>query len=132
MDSSKSIENYFDALGAIFDCLKKHEIETIFMTPNMMNTYVSSRTSTAFVETAKLTAEMQNSGIMDDYIECARKTCREKKILVCDCYKKWKAMHDAGVETTSLLSNHINHPTRELHGLFASSLFNMLMWEDIK
>ena len=35
----------------------------------------------------------------------------------------------AGVDTTALLSNHINHPTREMHDLFAISLLETIFEE---
>ena len=124
------LDTYTGALKEIFLKLKDKGIETIFMTPNMMNTYLSPLTEPeGIIETAKATAVTQNDGVMDTYMEAARKLCAEEGILVCDCYKKWKAMFEAGVDTTKLLSNHINHPTREMHALFAESLFERIMFE---
>ena len=36
-------------------------------------------------------------------------------------------MNELGVDTTELLSNYINHPKREMHWLFASSLVDAMM-----
>ena len=36
------------------------------------------------------------------------------------------AMFDGGVDITDLLSNYLNHPTRELHWLFAYSLVHTM------
>ena len=44
-------------------------------------------------------------------------------IPVCDCYAEWKRMAAEGQDTTAMLCNHINHPTREMHKLFADMLF---------
>lgn len=126
------INAYANALRGILGRLKEHKLETIFLTPNMMNTYVSPQLSEKlFIEIAKKSAELQNDGTMDAYMDCAREICAEEKVPVCDCYKKWKMLNKAGVDTTALLCNHINHPNREMHNLFASSLFDMLMFGKI-
>ena len=46
-------------------------------------------------------------------------------IPVCDCYAKWKELAKTQ-DTTMLLANRINHPTKEMHELFAQSLFEMI------
>jgi hypothetical protein len=51
---------------------------------------------------------------------------REMGIPVCDCYAKWKALSQTQ-DTTMLLANYINHPTKEMHELFAQSLYDMIM-----
>ena len=38
-----------------------------------------------------------------------------------------KLMEANGVDTTELMSNFINHPTREMHNLFAFSLVETMM-----
>lgn len=129
---AEKLNDYVSSLEEIFHKLKGKGIETVFMTPNMMNTYLSPLTEPeGIIETAKFTAEIQNSGVMDAYMNAARKLCAEEGILVCDCYRKWKLMYEAGVNTTKLLSNNINHPTREMHALFAVSLFETIMFEKI-
>ena len=60
-------------------------------------------------------------------MEAARCVCRECGVVLCDCYKKWKLLEQSGVDTTALLSNHINHPTREMSWLFAVSLFETIL-----
>jgi lysophospholipase L1-like esterase len=125
------LDNYVNALQNILRSLKSRGVETVFMTPNMMNTYVSPLTfPDSALKIAGQTAEIQNSGVMDAYMEAARKLCAEEEIPVCDCYSKWKSMYEAGVDTTALLSNLINHPTREMHSLFAVSLFEMILYAE--
>ena len=46
---------------------------------------------------------------------------------VCDCYAQWKQLKAAGVNTTELLSNKLNHPTREMNWLFAVSLLRSIL-----
>ncbi|MFA6309166.1 MAG: GDSL-type esterase/lipase family protein [Clostridia bacterium] len=124
----EGIEVYADALRNIFMKLKDANIEMIFMTPNMMNTYISPKvTNEEMLKVATDTEKIQNSGLFDKYIDAARKVCREENVPICDCYEKWKTMHSEGVDTTELLANHINHPNREMHKLFAQSLYDMII-----
>jgi acyl-CoA thioesterase-1 len=132
-DACAGIENldkYVSALKGIFMKLKEQNIEVIFMTPNMLNTYLSPlTTSDSIVEFASDAVNVQNGGIMDKYMDAARKLCADEGIPVCDCYEMWKKLYESGVDTTKLLSNHINHPSREMHLLFSASLFKMILFE---
>jgi acyl-CoA thioesterase I len=124
------LTQYTHALSSIFDKLLKHGSEVIFMTPNMMNTYVSALVKEkVLVEVAEKTALLQNNGMMDLYMDAAKRVCQDTGVTVCDCYSKWKKLHTAGVDITALLSNGINHPTREMHDLFASSLLDTILFD---
>lgn len=123
----KGIEKYTTALEKIFDELQKEDIEVIFMTPNMMNTSVSCHLEASFVESAEKTAVLQNDGILDVYLDAARKLCRKKNIPVCDCYARWKTLQSCGVEINDMLANHINHPARKMNWLFAVSLVETML-----
>lgn len=123
------IGKYEDAITGILRTLRGRGIETIFMTPNMLNTYVNpSITDAGFIEIAENTANLQNTGVMDAYMDCARAVCVREDVPVCDCYRKWRRLAEAGVDTTALLCNDINHPTREMHTLFAQSLYEMMLF----
>ena len=62
------------------------------------------------------------SGFFDDCMAKAVALAKECNVVVCDCYSKWKILHNNGVDTSMLLSNGINHPIPEMHKLFAYSL----------
>ena len=64
---------------------------------------------------------------MDLHIARAKELCEELGVPVCDCYALWKQMASAGVDTTSLLSNDVNHPTREMHYMFAYELVKLIL-----
>lgn len=114
---------YREALKNIFDVLKQEEIETIFMTPNMMCTSVSCHLKEpAMQELAQRISDLQNNGTMDRYMETAREVCGACDLPICDCYSKWKCLQENGVDTTELPANYVNHPVKELHWLFASAL----------
>ncbi|MBE6911592.1 MAG: GDSL family lipase [Ruminococcaceae bacterium] len=118
---------YIANLKAIFKRLKEAGSEIIFMTPNMMSTKVSSTIHPSFIELAETLSERQNRGVLDSYMDAARALCREEGIPVCDVYAKWKRMSELGVNVTELLSNKLNHPTREMHNLFATSLVETIL-----
>ena len=69
----------------------------------------------------------ENQKTLDAYIDAARALCREKNVPVCDCHANWKLMKEAGVDITSMLSNDINHPSRELHFMFAYELVKLML-----
>ena len=119
----ESVEIYTEALRKIFNKVRASGSELIFMTPNMMNTYVSPHlTDPDFIKIAEVTAKNQNNGVFEAHIDAARSLCREMNIPVCDCYSIWKRFSESGVNTTDLLANKINHPTREMNRLFAYEL----------
>lgn len=124
----EGLENYRQALREIFTEVKRAGAELIFMTPNMLNTVISPLVPEgACKNVAVRTEKLQNTGIMDQYMEAARAVCRELDVKLCDCYKKWKLLEQNGVNTTALLSNHINHPTREMSWVFANALFETML-----
>lgn len=116
---------YLSSLETMFDRCRKKGADVIFMTPNMLNTYVAEDTHPEHVEYAKKTAFVQNSGRMDDYMISACEMARGMGITVCDCYTEWKKLSETQ-DTTLLLANRINHPKREMHELFAQCLFNAI------
>lgn len=124
-DVNGPLQTYLDALRTIFEKGLKSGAEVVFMTPNMLNTRVAEDTEACHLEYAAKTAEMQNSGKMDLYMESAVSLAEKMGVLVCDCYKKWKAMAESE-DITMLLANRINHPTRAMHELFAEELFKLL------
>lgn len=124
-DVNGSLEEYTDSLRIIFEKGKNSGAEVIFMTPNMLNTYVAEDAPKEYFEYAGVTAKMQNEGRMDLYMEAAVTLAREVGVTVCDCYAKWKKLSETE-DITMLLANRINHPTKEMHELFAQSLFETI------
>ncbi len=114
---------YVDALRKIFTAVKEQGSECIFLTPNMMNTYRNMHlTDDVSVGLAPTFAAVQNGGMLDKYVDAAKGVAAECGVRVCDVYARWKAMYAAGVDTTALLANYLNHPTREMHWLTANAL----------
>ncbi len=128
-DINGELDLFLTSLEEIFTRCIQSGAETIYMSPNMLNTYVSDDTSSELVEYAKLTAEYQNNGKMDRYITEAIKLAEKCGVTVCDCYSKWKELSKTQ-DITMLLANRINHPTKAMHKLFADSLFDVIFGDE--
>ena len=130
-NAEESVARYVNALKAIFTALRSGGSDVLFMTPNTMNFYVSDQIENeAIREVAARHMRSQTEGVMDRHIEAAVALCQEMQVRGCDCYACWQAMREEGVDTTALLSNYINHPTREMHELFAIKLAEALFASD--
>ena len=123
----ENLTRYIDSLRGIFEKIKNSGAELIFMTPNMMNTYVSSLTHPEMAKSnAENTCKLQNTNVLENFLDKAKELCSKENVPVCDCYSKWKKLYENGVDTTELLANKINHPTRHMHWLFAGMLVNTM------
>lgn len=125
-DVNGTLENYVSSLETIFRRCLESGAEVVFMTPNMLNTSILPDTPEKDLEYARKTADMQNSGRMDQYIAAAIDAARREGVAVCDCYAKWKELAKTQ-DITYLLANRINHPTPEMHALFADALWEVVM-----
>lgn len=124
-DVNGPLETYLNSLKIIFEKCRADDRDVIFLTPNMLNTRVADDTEPVYMQYAAVTAGYQNGGRMDEYMTGACELAREAGIAVCDCYSVWKEISRTQ-DITDLLANRINHPTREMHELFAQSLFDIL------
>ena len=128
-DLSETVEEYVAALREIFTRLLSAEIRPILLTPSMLNSYVHPDTIPMYRDFAAVTAGWHQSGLMDGYVEAAKTLAAELGVAVADAYAKWKALEAEGMAVTENLANYINHPSRELHQLFADALFETLQGE---
>ncbi len=125
-DVNGELDAYKNALREIFERLKQADIEVLFMTPNMLNTRVGDVVLDELTVYAEVTAGMQNGGKMDAFMQAATEVAFECGVVVADAYALWKQMHLSGMDVTELLSNGINHPCREMHGMFAELLYETI------
>lgn len=124
-DVNGSLEDYLASLKTIFEACLADDRDVIFMTPNMLNTRVADDTEEIYMQYAAVTAEYQNGGRMDLYMQKACELAAACGVKVCDCYSVWKDISRTE-DVTDLLANRINHPTREMHELFAQMLFDIV------
>ena len=129
-DVNGELSDYLSALCEIFSRCRAASSDVIFLTPNMLNTYVAGDTPTQFLEYAKKTADMQNGGRMDNFIYSAVALAKDMGITVADCYSEWKKLSETE-DTTLLLANRINHPITEMHSLFADMLYDIIIGEKV-
>ena len=117
------LTRYRDSLTGIVAKLKASGSEVILMTPNTMCFHTSPHCRDPFfVRLAEQFAKIMQNGTLDTYLDTARAVARETDIPLCDVYAMWQTMEKAGVDTTELLANSLNHPTRDMHWLFAHEL----------
>ena len=127
-DGESSVEKYAAALREILCRLQESGGAVIFMTPNMMNTRVDTTIADPdILAVAKRKCALQTEGHFTRHMDAARTLCGEMGIPVCDCYALWQQMEREGKDVTALLCNAINHPSREMHALFADALFELLV-----
>ena len=124
-DINDPLEKFTGALESIFQKCLDAGADVIYMSPNMLNDHVCPDTEKQYWEYAHKTAEIQNNGTMDRYISAAIETAKKMGVTVCDCYSEWKKLAKEQ-DITTLLANRINHPTIEMHELFARMLFNTI------
>ena len=109
------------------DCLRGKTRPVIFLTENMMCTYVSKHLDNELLKAiAAQSAKIENSGIAQKYHDAAIEVCRKNGVKICDIYAIWKKMQCSGEDVTELLSNKINHPNRELHFTIAKELIKVM------
>ena len=125
-DVNGELDAYVNALRGIFERLKQADIEVLFLTPNMLNTRVSDAVLDELTVYAEVTAGMQNGGKMDAFMDAAKQVAFECGVAVADGYDLWKQMQKGGMDITELLANGINHPCREMHGMFAELLYETI------
>lgn len=122
---------YEKNLRELFGMLKERNIPTIYLTPNMYNTYVSPDTPPFLVKMAYDCADCENSGIFSSIAEKGKEIAKEYGFYIADAYAEWKKLQSYGIDTTALLCNHINHPSRAMHNLFADVLFDCIVKNEI-
>jgi len=117
------IEKYDDALRNIFKKAQDAGAEVIFMTPNLRCNDPDYRNNDPILERCiRGISVNEREGWLDKYLERAVKAAEEMGVVLCDCNALWKSMADGGVNTNKLLSNDVNHPTKEMHWMFAYEL----------
>lgn len=127
-DCSGDYDTYVKSLEKIFMELNENSVEVIFMTPNMMNTKISCHIKEESIkEIAQEIMAKQLDGTLEKFLEGAKKVAKENNVVICDVYNKWKMLSEAGVDTTELLANRINHPNEKMNWIFAYSLIETIM-----
>lgn len=121
------LPDYRANLREIFRRAKASGAEVILLTPNPMCYYASAQLTQPLLH--KLAEEFSvrsAEGVLDRYVVAAKEVAAKEGVPVCDCYEIWKNLQKNGVDVTALLANRLNHPSREMHYLFAFKLAEMI------
>ncbi len=122
------VDTYAENLEKIFLSAKNIGSEVIFLTPPLGCHALSYKVKgEALRGIAADVAEVQTKGVADLYCERAKEVASKCGVSVCDLHERWKRMRALGVDTDALLSNHINHPTREMTHLTAEMLLETML-----
>ena len=128
MGGEAKLEAYGEALKNVFEKCKAAGAECIMLTECMLNDTVSPHilSDKLMMEYAERFMKLQNDGLVDKYFDKAKAVADEMNVPVCDQYKVFKTMNKAGVNTTELLANKLNHPIREWHYYIAIKLIETI------
>ena len=122
------VDTYAENMKRILSAIKESGSEVILLTPPFGCTKVSDLTEGENLRRiAADVADVQNNGVRTAYCERAKAVAEVLGIAVCDVNAKWARMAELGVDTDALLSNHINHPTRELTHMTARMLLDTML-----
>lgn len=132
-DVEGGLAQYRAAMEDMIVRVQQSGAECIVQTPNFMCSYVPSAIPEPELQKiAAKAAKVQNEGILAAYVRTAREVAAAHGVPVADAYRLWEQMERNGIDTTALLSNHINHPTREAHDLFVKALLDVMLFENEK
>jgi len=120
------LDTYGNSMQRIIERVKESGAEVIVMTPCTVADHLSVHTKNMgfpFVtRCVEGIIELGNAGVLDAYVNRARAVADKCGVPVCDAYDKWMKLKDYGADTTELLANKVNHPSRKMHELFAGML----------
>lgn len=122
----KGLEKYERSMRTIFQKLHDNGIEAVLLTPGMLASRLVKGFRGFWWIVHLYYQHLQKSGMMDRYVERARKVAREMKVPIADAYTEWKRLESEGVDTTAMLINGLNHPAPEYHKIFADKLFELI------
>lgn len=121
-------DTYEENLRKIFTKIRETGSEIIFLTHTLSCMEVSPKITDQTLRTiAADIRDKQKAGLNDYYRERVFKVTKEFSIPVCDINKSWKTLYKSGVDTDRLLSNHINHPTRNMGKMTAQMLLDIML-----
>ena len=127
-DAEASLETYRANMKEIFRRIAELGAEAMLVTPNMMCSYVDPALPEGILrDLAAEAAKRQTGGVLTAFVDAAREIARESGVPIADAYAHWQALEHAGADTTALLSNHINHPTRKMHTVFTNKIIEQLL-----
>jgi lysophospholipase L1-like esterase len=65
---------------------------------------------------------LQDDGTLTEYVRAVRAVARERAVALADVFAVYQGAIRMGATPSDLLSNHVSHPSRDGHQVFASAL----------
>lgn len=119
------VQRFEDSTRAIIRTIRaKTPADIILLTSTRMASSENANTSDKGY--LHVLMQFQNEGVVEQYADIVRKLGREEDVPVADVYAKWEELAAAGLDTTGLLANGLNHPTAEMHKIPANEIFQII------
>lgn len=119
-------DGFQEGMTAIIERLLTEGCYIVLMTGTHMNKAVRPHLTPEMAEIAEKMAVRQNEGHCLAVFEITRKLAETYGLPLVDIYAHYDELAAQGVDTDTLLANGINHPSREMHAVFAEKLFTLL------
>lgn len=119
---------YREDLREMFRRIKDTGAEVIYLTEGPFCTKTSPTiTDDRLKSLAEKFSDLENRGVLARYFSLGKEVANEEGVECCDVYSAWKALENAGVDTTELLANKLNHPSRDMHYYIAIKLLETML-----
>ncbi len=126
-DGEAGLPAFGEALAAIVDRTRQRtDADVVLMTPPLQCTQTSPRVAAAHREMVEQMMHVQCSGLLARYAEAVRQLARAHDVPLADVHARWQQLADAGVDTTAMLANGLNHPTGAAHRYAAEVLMGLI------
>lgn len=126
-DLETGLAAYRQAMDEMLEKISAAGADCIVLTSNHMCSYVPSGIEFPLLrEIASRAAQVQTQGVLSGYMRLARDAAAQHGAAVADAYASWEALAAGGVDTTGLLSNGVNHPSREMHDVFVIEILRVM------
>ena len=127
LGGENGVKAYADGLSEMFRKIKACGAEVIYLTEGPFCTKTShTLTDERLKPLAEKFKDLENRGVLGSYFAAGMETARTEGVACCDVYSFWKTIENGGVDTTELLANKLNHPSREMHYYIAIKLIETI------
>lgn len=127
-DVDGGVSAYARAMDELLTRIRDAGSEALLVTPSFMCGYVSHELKDELlIKLAAEAAKVQNEGILLRYVDAAREAATRRGVPIADAYRRWEALAAAGVDTTAMLVNHLNHPSPAAHDIFVEAIMERIL-----
>ena len=116
-------------VGALMDRILASGAELMLLTPNAMcaRMHPNVPAEDSWRQLFARAVQKQTGGVMTAFVNAACTQAKLRNVPIADAYARWEQLRACGVDTTSLLSNNINHPTPAMHDIFVEKIIDAIL-----